>query len=262
MWNVILATLAVSLISLIGAVLLYKEGYKHSVYGSVLINLAAGVMLAAAILDLLPEAIDQAKGGQVYWAILVGIVGMFVLERLLIFYHHHDHGHAHEHAEIHEHELEVAEKAEVKPSAYLILFGDSFHNFFDGVAIATSFSVSYQVGMATTIAVIIHEIPHELANFVALVHQGMKAGKALLYNFLSGWTALLGAVLGWYFIQQFNYLLPDLLGFSAGMFIYIACSDMIPALHEKFRLEKKWMQTFTFLLGVVGMGILMALLKE
>lgn len=256
--NVILASVLVSLISLFCAFALFKKGALQSNYGGFLLSMAAGVMLATAVIDLLPEAIEDSGGGKgVYWAIMAGVAGFFVLERFLIFFHHHDH---HEHGHTHK---SVAEKADskIKPSVYLILFGDSFHNFFDGVALAAAFAISPGVGWAITIAVILHEIPHELANFVALVHNGLSVRKALLYNLVSAIPALLGALGGYYFLQYFEGTLSYLVGFNAGMFIYIACSDMIPALHEDFKQDRKWTQTITFLAGLLLMGGLISYLN-
>jgi zinc and cadmium transporter len=248
--NVLLASIAVSLLSLIGAFLLFRKGSLHSNYGGFLVSMAAGVMLATAVLDLLPEATQGAQGRGVYWAIVAGIAGFFILERFMIWFHHHDHDHAH-----------VDEKPLVNPTAYLILAGDSFHNFFDGLALATAFAVNFNVGLAITFAVMFHEIPHELANFVALVHHGFSVKKALFYNLFSALPAIIGAVGGYYFLSLFEGSLPYLVGFNAGMFIYISCSDMIPALHETFRLERKWTQTITFLVGLLVMGGLTAYLN-
>lgn len=250
--NVLLASIAVSLLSLIGAFLLFRKGSLHGNYGGFLVSMAAGVMLATAVLDLLPEATEGAKGRGVYWAIVAGIAVFFILERFMIWFHHHDH--SLEHAHIHKDEPVIS------PTAYLILAGDSFHNFFDGLALATAFAVNFNVGVAITIAVMLHEIPHELANFVALVHHGFSVKKALLYNLFSAVPAIIGAVGGFYFLHLFEWTLPYLVGFNAGMFIYIACSDMIPALHENFRQERKWMQTITFLVGLLAMGALTAYL--
>ncbi len=248
---VLLSALAVSLVSLVGALFLFRKGGWKSNYGGFLVSMAAGVMLATAVLDLLPEAIEGAQGRGVYWAIVAGITGFFILERFMIWFHHHDHVGAHGHDET----------TDVNPSAYLILAGDGFHNFFDGVALATAYSINIQVGVAITVAVMLHEIPHELANFVALVHNGFSVKKALLYNLLSAIPAIVGAVGGYYFLQYFDGALPYLVGINAGMFIYIACSDMIPALHENFRQDRKWMQTITFLFGLFGMAVLAGVLN-
>ena len=248
MINAIIAATLVSALSLLGALLMLNIKWVSARYGSVMISVAAGVMLATAILGLLPEALEMASGHEVYWVLLLGVCVFFVMERMLHWFHHHQHGAAHQAMKGH--------KENVKPTAYLILVGDSLHNFFDGLAIATAFSLSFEAGVATTLAIMFHEIPQELADFVALIHSGMKVKKALLWNFITALTAILGAVLGWYFISAFEGLLVYMLAFNAGMFIYISCSDLIPALHEDFKKELKWLQTVSFLLGAVLMGLL------
>ena len=242
MLNAILATLVVSAISLVGAILLFRKNFMASSYGGVLVSMAAGVMLATAVLDLLPEAVEAYHEKELFWALLAGICVFFITERLIHWYHHHGHEHDNE--------------PHIKPAAYLILFGDGLHNFFDGIAIATAFSLSVELGMTTTLAIILHEIPQELADFAALVHSGFRFWKALLFNLVSALTAVLGAVIGWYFLSNVEGALPFLLAFNAGMFIYISCSDLIPALHEDFKRDRKWLQTMTFLVGVLIMAIL------
>lgn len=254
MINAIIATLLVSAISLVGAFLLLNKKWISARYGSVMISVAAGVMLSTAILGLLPEALESVSGHNVYWVLLLGICAFFVMERMMHWYHHHQHGENHLAMEGHE--------EDVKPTAYLVLVGDSLHNFFDGLAIATAFSLSFETGVAITFAIMFHEIPQELADFVALIHSGMKVKKALWLNFLTALTAVLGAVLGWYFINAFEGFLPYMLAFNAGMFIYISCSDLIPALHEDFQRDHKWLQTFAFILGTVLMGLLLVSMEH
>lgn len=254
MINAVIATIVVSLVSLLGAVLMMKKKTISARYGSVMVSVAAGVMLATAILDLLPETLELNSGKEVYWVLLAGVCVFFVMERMMHWYHHHQHGDSHLTVKGHE--------KDVRPTAYLILAGDSLHNFFDGLAIATAFSVNFELGLVTTLAIMLHEIPQELADFVALVHSGMKQKTALFYNFLTAFTAILGAVLGWFFISSINGVLPYMLAFNAGMFIYISCSDLIPALHEDFKRDRKWLQTLAFLLGVALMGLLLGYLEH
>ncbi len=238
----LIATVFVSLISLVGALVLFNSKFIKGFYSSIMISLAAGVMLTTAVLDLLPEALKKSTNQSIYWSLLAGICIFFVLERLIFWYHHHAHGHK--------------KKDEIEPSAYLVLLGDGLHNFFDGLAIAASFSVNWRVGIVATIAIIIHEVLQELADFVVLINGGFSTFKALFYNLLSGVTAILGVFVGWYFINN-EGILPYLLAFNSGMFIYISCSDLIPALHEDFKKKRKWLQTFTFIMAVIAMIVLM-----
>lgn len=248
----ILSAVAVSLISLVGALLFIRKKEISPGYGGIMVSMAAGVMLTAAVLDLLPEAVHQFSGSEIYWALLGGICVFFILERLLHWYHHHSH--------CPEHVKNCEDKQHTEPTAYLILVGDSLHNFFDGVAIATAFSVNVYVGMVTTLAIVLHEIPQELADFVALMHSGMKFKRALFFNLLTAFTAVVGVFFGWYFLSLVGGALPFLLAFNAGMFIYISCSDLIPSLHEGFKKDRRWTQTITFLLGVAVMFVLITLL--
>lgn len=247
MFNAILASVIVSLMSLTGAVLFFRKKYITGRYGGALLSMAAGVMLVAAVLDLLPEAVALYSGKELYWAFLFGICLFFVMERMIHWYHHHTHLHQRE--------------QEIQPAAYLVLVGDSLHNFFDGLAIAAAFSVGVELGVVTTVAIILHEIPSEMADFITLIHSGFKFWKALLYNLLSGLTAIAGVLAGWYFLAEVKGALAFLLAFNAGMFIYISCSDLIPALHEDFKKDKRWLQTLTFLLGIVLMSTVIGTLE-
>jgi len=239
--SIIIASLAVSLISLIGAVLLI---WNKSVdkFSSRLVGFAAGVMLTTAFIDLLPEALENNKTANIYLYGLLGIVVFFLIETLVVWLHHHD--------EIYP-----------KPSSYLILFGDGLHNFFDGLTIAAAFLTNPGLGLVTTLAISAHEIPHEIADFSILIHAGIKKTRALFYNFISALTAVFGAVLGFFFLNKFDKIIPSALMFSAGIFIYIACSDLIPDIHRDFKKQRKWSTTIPFILGVVFTYFLITLLE-
>jgi len=239
------ASISVSLVALIGALFLYWEKLTTEKTAAYLLSFAAGTMLAVSFLDLLPEAVESAaEGTNVFMPVLLGIVVFFFLERFVLWFHHHDETHG------------------MKPSAVLILLGDSLHNFIDGIAIAAAFLVSPGLGLATTLAIAAHEVPQEIADFSVLVHGGMKKGRALLLNFISGLTALAGAVLGFYFLEGLEGLLPISLAFTAGMFIYIACSDLIPEIHKSAEKQRSWTQFLPFLLGIATLWILVATLAE
>lgn len=228
----IIASIGVSLISLIGAgLLIWKKLFteKFTLYS---VAFAAGVMLTTAFIDLLPEALENNKSGNIFVYGLLGIVIFFLMERFVLWFHHHD--------EIH-----------TKPSAYLLLLGDSIHNFFDGLAIAAAFLSNPGLGLVTTLAIAAHEIPQEIADFSILIHSGIKKTKALFYNFLSAITALIGAVLGFYYLNRFENAIPLFLMFLSGVFVYIACSDLIPDLHQDFKKQKRWSTTIPFILGVM-----------
>lgn len=233
MMIILFASFLVSLISFCGALLLLWKKNFFVKFLPYLVNLAAGTMLTTAFIDLLPEAFGEiGEKKTVFAAALLGVIFFFFLERFVLWFHHHDDTH------------------NMKPSAYLVLLGDSFHNFIDGVAIAASFLTAMPLGITTTLAIILHEIPHEIADYGVLIHGGFKPKKALFFNFLSALTSLLGAIAALFFLQYIQRALPLSLAFTGGMFIYIACSDLIPDLHNEFKRDKRWEQSLTFIIGI------------
>ncbi len=234
LFQILLTTVGLSLISLIGGVLLLLHRKLIDDSAPQFVGFAAGVMLTTAFLDLIPESFEHATGDDIYIYGLAGVVIFFLLERFVLWFHHHD-------------------ETDTKPTAYLILLGDTIHNLFDGLAIAAAFLLNPTIGITAAIAIAAHEIPQEIADFSILVAGGMDKKKALFFNFLSALTALIGAVLGFYFLNTFKEIIPIFLFFTAGVFIYIACSDLIPDLHQHFKKQKKWTSVIPFLLGIVLM---------
>lgn len=235
--TIIIASLFVSLASLLGGFLLFKKNLLNPKVVPYLVSFAAGVILTVAFFDLLPEALhhaqEQGNDLNIFVPAFIGVVLFFFLERFLLWFHHHDDDHGH------------------KPTSVLVLVGDSFHNFIDGVVIAASFLADPALGVVTTIAIAAHELPHEIADFSILIHSGLSKTKALFYNFLSSLTALAGAVGGYFFLSTIEEGLPYLLALSAGMFIYIACADLIPELHTDYKKQRRWQQVIPFVLGIV-----------
>lgn len=248
---IIIASFLVSLSSLIGVIFLFRKNLLTGKFMLYLLSFAAGVILTTAFVDLLPEAVEAGvENGidfHVFIPVFVGILVSFFLERIVLYFHNHD-------------EYEPEEHHHSKTSAVLIIVGDSLHNFVDGVVIAATFLTSPALGVATTIAIAAHEIPHEIADFGVLIGSGMKKSKALLYNFLSSLTALAGAIGGYYFLTTLQGALPFLLAFSGGMFIYIACSDLIPELNRDFRKNRNFLQIVPFIAGVIIMYVMITLL--
>lgn len=242
--NILLATVFISLLSLSGAVLLF--GHRHGIEfaNKYIVSFAAGVMLSAAFLDLMPEAMSVQEPQNVLAFVLAGIVSFFFMERFLLWHHHHDECH------------------HSKPASFLVLFGDAIHNFVDGVAIASAFIADFSLGVSTTIAIAFHEIPQEVADFGVLVESGMKKSKALLYNFYSALTSVLGGIVGYYFLSSFKNYEYIFLGFGAGMFIYIACSDLIPEMHKDSHKFDGWLQSIPFVLGLLLIVILGIFIHE
>lgn len=227
----IAATVLVSLISLVGVALLAFKKQTLSEIVFYILSFATGSLLAAAFLDLLPEAIEGIDARTAFAIALGGIVLFFILERLVHWHHeHHDHK---------EHE---------KPVAYLVLVGDALHNFFDGVSIAASFAASPALGVTTTLAIVLHEIPQELSDFTLLLYAGFSTRKALAFNLLSGLTAVLGALGFFYLASYIEHLEAYGLALAAGGFLYIAGSDLIPELHK----EKIWHRTILQLVAILA----------
>ncbi|MBI4062359.1 ZIP family metal transporter [Candidatus Gottesmanbacteria bacterium] len=240
---IITASLFVSLISFVGALGLIRTKGSSARHGTTLVAFAAGVMLASAVLALLPEALEEA-GSSIAFPLFWGIVLFFFLERFLLWIHHHHEPHG------------------VKPTAPLILVGDGMHNFIDGVAIAAAFLTSPLLGATTTLAIAAHEIPQEIADLSLLIYSGMKKRIALALNFVSGLTAMVGAIGGYFYLEHLRENLPLILAFTVGMFLYIACSDLIPEMHKDFAKQKRWQQTLPFIVGVCIMWIITLFLHE
>jgi zinc and cadmium transporter len=190
----ILAVTAISLLSLIGVFALSLTEDTLDNFLFILLSFSAGSILGAALLDLLPEAIELVEEPFVFLYVALGYVGFFILERFVYWFHGHVHGH--------ESKIEIDERLTVKDFVYLNILGDAIHNFLDGIAIGASFLISVPVGLSTTVAVVFHELPQEIGDFGVLIYGGFSRGKALLFNFLSALTAILGVLVS-------NYLLGD-----------------------------------------------------
>lgn len=232
---IFLAITISSLLSLIGAFLLSRGGKWNESFSLHMTAFAAGVLLTTSLLHLAPEAIEEGVSPEsIFQIIFLGIIVFFTLERMVWWFHHH-----------HEHHG-------VRPSAWLIMIGDSIHNFMDGAAITASFLINPQMGLITTIAVGFHEIPQEIADFVTMIRGGIKPKKALLFNIVSSLMALFGGIATYLFHESIEQYLPLVLGFSAGMFLYIALSDLIPELHGNTHSNRqRWVQLGWLFLGIV-----------
>lgn len=236
-----------SILSLIGGILLLFKKNLPEKFILDLTSFAAGVLLATAFVDLLPEALEESSNFvRIFTYTLFGMVVFFALERFFLWFHHH-------------HETEK----DIRPSVFLITIGDSIHNFIDGVAIAGAFLVSIPLGISTAIAVAAHEIPQEIADFSVLLSQKVSRFKTLAFNGLSAITSLFGAVITYYLSQSIQPLLPYLISFTAGMFIYIAASDLIPELHRSsVRKTSALHQTTMLLIGIFLVIVLKSLINE
>ncbi len=245
LWILLFGVLAsVGALAPAGLVLLLSEDVRARLT-PYLLSFATGTVLATALIGLLPEAMEQASVRAVSFTVLGGVVVFFVLESLVIWRHAHadGHGHAHHPGE-HQHALSA-----IKP-ATLILIGDAFHNFVDGVAVAAAFLASPALGVATAVAVIGHEIPQELGDFVLLLEGGFSRAKALLWNGLSGLATLAGALLAYVALAQATWVVPYALAVAASGFLYIGLADLVPGLHGRRGAASGILQFLMMLLGI------------
>ena len=245
-WGYALSSAAIiSLISLIGVITLMVGVRRLDRVVPLLISLAVGALFGDALIHLLPHAFEGSSSpAMTSLYALMGILFFFVLER---FFHWH-----------HQHQQRTVNP--VHPVAYLNLVSDGWHNFLDGLLIGVSYLVSVPVGLATSVAVALHEIPQEQGDFGILLHAGFTPRRALLMNFLSATLAILGVVtsltIGPSVAEYTVFMLP----FAAGGFIYIAGSDLIPELHREREIPRSIMQLAMLCLGV-GMMFLLLILE-
>lgn len=243
--DIIIATLAVSLISLIGIFFVFRG--KHATINlKSMISFAAGSLLAVSFLDVLPEVLetDLFDTHEILLVVLLGIVVFFILERILHWHHCRCHD-TNEISHSHKHTLRVNN-----------LIGDGLHNIIDGFLIAGAFMVNRETGLTVTLAVILHEIPQEISDFGILLYSGLSKTKALIYNLVIGLTAVLGAVAFYFFLNSYTWLAPLIGAFAAGNFIYLATADIIPELNREGDNNKFWQHTLWFLAGIIVLWLL------
>jgi zinc and cadmium transporter len=214
-----------------------------------LVSFAVGTLLGAAFLEIIPHAFKIGEAHQVAFSILGGIFGFFVLEKVLIWRHCHT-----EHCEVHD--------QDGKRSGTLIIVGDTVHNFVDGVLIAAAFLQSIELGVVTAVAIIAHEIPQEVGDFLILLHSGYSRLRALAMNVLSSLATVVGGVVGYYGLQLLDNIHPILLGVVAASMIYVAVADLIPGLHRRPELRDTASQALLIALGIGAIGLVSALLPH
>jgi len=250
LFYILASTILVSLLSFAGVLVLYLKEQILDRILLVLVAFSAGVLIGSAFLHLLPEAIlkvgfEESGLVKLFLYLILGFCTIFILEQFISWHHHHS-----------------KEHPEIKSFSYLILISDSIHNFIDGLVIAGSFMVAVPVGIVTTLAVILHEIPHEFGNFGLLVYCGFKRIQALFYNFLSALFAILGGIAGFFLSEKIGASAVFLLPFAAGNFIYIAASDLIPEIKEKLNIRKSLVYFIIFLSGIILMLVTKLLFSE
>ena len=241
-WLILLAaTTFGSLISLVGGVYLLYGKWGVAKLQRIVVPFAAGALLAAAFFDLLPEAFEEGEARHVLTVTLIGFLFFFVLERSLSWFHHHHE----ESGDTHAH----------RRNSSLIIIGDTLHNFIDGLAIGAAFLVSPATGIVTTIAIAAHEVPQEIGDFGLLLSKGMRKRRILMINAISALVTVVGAAI--VFGAGDNLPIPHttLLAATAGFFLYIAASDIIPTIHAEPRRIIANVQTIVLIAGVVFVGV-------
>jgi len=222
LWWIIGATLSGGALSLLAAAALSFTVFSGWVPR--MVSYAVGAMLAAAFLHLLPEAFMQADSIEALFAtVLGGLLGFFLLEKAALWRHRHEHGVEHWHGADHGHG---------RRAGALIVIGDGFHNFVDGILIAAAFLADVRLGITTTLAIVAHEIPQEIGDFMVLLNAGYTRRKALLLNLASSLASVAGGIAGYFALEGMQGATPHVLALAAASFIYIAVADLIPDLHR------------------------------
>ena len=234
-----------------------------------LVSFATGALLGAALLALIPHAVEAAGLENVHevgMALIAGIALFFVLEKFLLWRHCHDdhciehpvgeahahehHGHDHDHAHSHE-------QARKKASGALVLVGDALHNVLDGVLIAAAFLTDVHLGIVTALAIMAHEVPQEVGHFAVLLHSGMSRRRALFLNLLTSLTAVIGGVIGYFALEKALAVLPFAVAVAAASLLYVAVADLIPGLHRKIDPRSSVTQVV-----LIGIGIALIAFAE
>lgn len=233
-----------------------------------LVSYAIGAMLGAVFLEILPHAFSETSSIEMMAAtVLLGILLFFVLEKLLLWRHchgdecevhapheeagahaHHGHTHAPTHGHSHGHDQ--------GRSGMMIMVGDTFHNFVDGILIAAAFMIDIKLGAVTALAIIAHEIPQEVGDFLILLHSGYTKKQALLFNLLSSFAAVIGGLVAYFALQVVASWIPTILGLAAASMIYVAVADLIPSLHKRTELRATVQQVLLIALGISSIWLI------
>lgn len=240
LFSILIATFSISLLSFVGASILFLRETLLNKILLILVAFSAGALIGGAFLHLLPEAIEESGLRlSLFLYLIFGFCVFFILENFIHWHHHH-----------------AKEHPKIMPFSYLVLISDAVHNFIDGLIIAASFAVALPIGVVTTLAVALHEIPQEIGDFGILVYGGFKKVKALFLNFLSAITIVFGGIVGFLLFDKIGESIVFLLPFAAGSFIYIAASDLIPEIKKQIGFSKSIIHFFVFLFGIALMLLL------
>lgn len=238
LYLIILSTLIISLLSLIGILTISISTKKLEKYLIYLVSLSIGALLGGAFLHLIPEALEKSSYNNVFLSVILGFLIFFLIEKIFHWRHCHE------------------TECKVHTFAYMNLLGDSMHNFIDGLIIAGSFLVNQSMGMASLLAIALHEIPQEIGDFGVLLYAGLSRKKAIIFNFITAMTAVIGGFFGYFLFNNIQLPLGIILSFAAGGFIYISASDLIPELKQEKIFVKSILHILVIILGIVIMYLL------
>jgi zinc and cadmium transporter len=233
--NILIACFLISICVWVAVLFLFFRKETLSKITMFLVSFSAGALIGGAFLHLLPEASEGMEAEKLFFVVLFAFVSFFLIEKLFHWRHCHK------------------ENCEFHSLGYMNLVGDSLHNFIDGLVIASVFMVDFKLGITTTLAIALHEIPQEIGDFGVLIHAGFNKGKALVLNYIVATTVILGGVVGYFASFYIEDVMPYLLPIAAGGFIYIASSDLMPEIREETNLKKSIMSFGIFLLGIIFM---------
>ena len=235
LFYILISNFIISLISLIGIfTLMIKEKLLQKIL-LFLVSLSAGALMGGAFIHLLPEAQEKYRDGNMFLIVLLSFIFFFFVEKLLHWRHCHK------------------GECEIHTFGYMNLFGDAVHNFIDGLVIAATFLTDIKLGIATSLAVFLHEIPQEIGDFGVLLYSGFGRKKAIISNFLVALTAVLGGLIGYFLSFSIDRFTTYLLSFTAGGFIYIAASDLMPEIRKETNLKKSLVSFAVFIVGILLM---------
>ncbi|HET9642859.1 MAG TPA: ZIP family metal transporter [Burkholderiaceae bacterium] len=245
---IVLATLLGGLLSVLIAASLTVSMLGRIVKS--LVSLSTGVLLGTALLQVLPEAFEGrgASPQSLFMTLLLWLLFFFLLEKAELYRH----GHHHEGDDPHHHHHHGFDRQQAGRGGWSVLLGDSIHNFCDGILIAAAFLTDLRLGTATALAIIAHEIPQEVGDYIVLLNAGLSRRRALVYNLLSGLAAVVGGVIGYYVVGPWESLFPFLLVVASSSFVYVAVADLIPQLQRPLPLKETLHQLLW--LGV-GLGV-------
>ncbi len=253
---VIAATILGGVLSVLCAAL-FALNSRMQAYLGAMVSYAIGALLSAVFLDILPEAVKMTTNiAMLSGTVLFGILLFFILEKLVLWRHcHQEHCEGHE-LIAHEHNHDHGR------SGMMIMVGDTFHNFVDGVIIAAAFLTDMHLGIVTALAIIAHEIPQEVGDFAILLHSGYGKVKALKLNLISSFAAVAGGILGYLTLQTMRSWIPFLLALAAASMLYVAVADLIPGLHKRAQLRDTVQQVVLIVLGIATVALTISVIRD